>query len=80
MKLITCTHCGARKIGPSSGQQLHGAPVVMGRWTGKSHPMVVKCHRCTNSMKLTSLDFNRLPELTSGELEELGFNAQLAVQ
>jgi hypothetical protein len=31
-------------------------------------------------MKLTSLDFNRLPELTSGELEELGFNAQLAVQ
>ena len=42
-------------------------------------PIVVKCHRCTNSMKLSAVDFNRLPVLTVEEAKDLGLSSQLAV-
>lgn len=80
MKIISCSHCGARKIGPKSGQFPNGVPVVFGRWTGRSNAIVVKCHRCTNAMKLTAVDFNRLPVATPEELKEFGLSPQLAVQ
>ena len=79
MKLITCSKCGQRKIGPKNAQHPHGAPVLFGRWTGRGAPIIVKCHRCTNSMKLTAVDFNRLPAATPEELEALGYSPQLAV-
>ena len=62
MKLIPCAHCGARNIGPKSDKYPNGMPVVFGRWTGGAGKIVVKCHRCTNSMKIGPVDFNRLPE------------------
>lgn len=80
MKLIACTNCGARKIGPKNAQHPNGIPVVFGKWTGRAHPLIVKCHRCTNAMKLTAVDFNRLPEATPEELKDLGLSSQLAVQ
>lgn len=80
MKLVSCSNCGARKIGPKSAAHPNGIPVVFGKWTGRSGPIIVKCHRCTNAMKLTAVDFNRLPVVTAEELKDLGLSAQLAVQ
>lgn len=73
MKLISCTNCGAKKIGPKNDKHPNGAPVVCGRFTGGKFPMVVKCHRCTNAMKFGVLDFARLPELSAQELKGLGY-------
>ena len=80
MKLIACPHCGARRIGPKTTQHPNGIPVVMGRWSGASRPIVIKCHRCTNSMKFTALDFNRLPGMSAEEVKDLGLYSQRAVE
>ena len=80
MKLVTCTNCGQRLIGPKTEKHPNGAPVIFGRFTGGGGPVIVKCHRCTNSMKLTAGAFNRLPELTPLQVKELGLYSQHAVQ
>jgi len=79
LKLISCTKCGARRIGPKNDKHPKGAPVVMAFFSSPG-AIVMKCHRCTHAMKLTAVEFHRLPVLTAGELEDLGFSSQLAVQ
>jgi len=64
VKLIVCPHCKAKAIGPPTEDHPQGGPVLMGRWIGSSdHPVVFKCHRCTNAIRLRAIDFNGLPEI-----------------
>lgn len=80
MKLIRCPHCGAEKIGPKSERWPDGGPVVMARWVGTAEfPLTLKCHRCTNVVRLRAPDFNRLPEMSETEVERFAPSAQLAV-
>jgi hypothetical protein len=80
MKLITCPRCKEKLIGPKSDRWPRGGPVIMSRWVGRSNfPVVLKCHRCTGAVKLTVVDFNRLPSMTPEQVRELAPSAQGAV-
>lgn len=80
MKLITCSLCGEKLMGPKSDRWPGGAPVIMGRWVGGTQfPVAFKCRRCTGVVRLSVVEFNRLPSMTAKEVQELAPSAQVAV-
>jgi hypothetical protein len=80
MKLVTCPHCGADRIGPVSDAAPRGRAVVMSRFnSGGAFPVILKCHRCTNAIKLDPVRFNGLPEMTDEQVSRLAPSLQPAV-
>lgn len=75
MKLIKCSHCGADKIGPKTEKWPNGSPVAFAKWTGQAYPLILKCGRCTNAIRISAVQFNGLPSLTDHEKDALGFSA-----
>lgn len=53
---------------------------MMNRFVGNSdYPVILKCHRCTNVVKITAVAFNGLPEMTAAQRKKFAPSAQLAV-
>jgi hypothetical protein len=76
VKLIPCPRCRQTAIGQTTAAYPGGAPVVFGRFTGGTAPIVVKCLRCTGSFKLDAKTFAGIPEMTPAELKEWGLDGR----
>jgi hypothetical protein len=70
MKLITCPKCNTEAIGPKSDKWPHGMPYIIYRWTGKQYPLITKCRRCSEPIKMTPKEFNGLPDMTPEQIEK----------
>jgi hypothetical protein len=70
VKLIICQSCGSETIGPKTDKYLHGMPYVIRKWTGKQYPLITKCRRCFQPIKMTAVEFNGLPEMTDEQIEK----------
>ena len=74
MRLVNCPHCRQAAVGPPTAEFPQGVPVLMGRYTGGNHSLVIACGRCKRSFKLDGLSFNALPEITQQQARQMGLH------
>jgi len=72
MKLISCPSCKSETIGPINEKYPQGMPYVVRRWTGRQYPLITKCRRCFQPIKMTVVEFNGLPAMTDDQIEKYG--------
>lgn len=82
MKLITCAACGSETIGPKTDKFPYGMPLVMRFFSGKQYPILTKCRRCGEPIRITPVQFNGLPDMTDEQIEKYDImgNAAKAVE
>jgi hypothetical protein len=63
MKEIPCHRCGREALGPPTPANPGGEPIRFSRFTGENRPIVFKCYRCGDSLKVDALAFHSLPDV-----------------
>jgi hypothetical protein len=75
MKLIVCPSCGAEAIGPVTERFPRGTPYIVRKWTSKQYPLITKCRRCFQPIRMTAIEFNRLPDMTEEQIQKHDMHA-----
>lgn len=72
VRAVICPRCKRQAVGPKSERWRDGEPIVMSRFSGGRHPIVVKCMRCTGAFKVDALSFHSFPVASDEQVLKLG--------